>query len=79
MYINYQQNFANRSVIPRTQMYSPKKIVSCIKDGQTDGTTGGRTNRHRVRQQSVVFFKKKYQKQMHARRTSIFLLCKNVL
>ena len=34
--------------------------------------TDGRTDRRRVRQQSVVFSKKNTKKQMHARRTSIF-------
>ena len=85
MYINFQQNRANRSVITaHTNVFAKKRKLHKRRtdgrhDGRTDGTTDGRTDRRRVRQQSLVFFEKKYQKQMHARRTSIFLLCKNVL
>ena len=39
MYINFQQNRANRSVITVYTNVFAKKIASCIKDGQTDRQT----------------------------------------
>ena len=77
MYIKFQQNCANRLVITAHTNVFAKNLK--MHKRRTDGTTDGRTDRHRVRQQSVFFSKKKSQKQMHARRTSILLLCKNVL
>ena len=39
MYINFQQNRANRSVITVHTNVFAQKIASCIKDGQTDRQT----------------------------------------
>ena len=60
MYINFQQNRAKISH-NRAHKCIRQKIANCIKDGRMDG----RTDRRRVRQQSVVFSKKNTKKQMH--------------
>ena len=62
MYIDFQQNRVNRSVITANTNVFAKK--SKLHKRRTDE----RTDRRRVRQQSVVFSKKNYQKQMHVSR-----------
>ena len=61
MFINFQQNRAIRSVITaHTNVFAKKQRK--MHKRRTAGRTDGQTDRRRVRQQSVVFLRKKLPK-----------------
>ena len=74
MYINFQQNRAYRSVITAHTNVFVKKNRKLHKR-----RTDGRTDRQMWRTTTIGSFFEKKNTKTHATRTSIFLLCKNVL